>query len=275
MIRLVIDQEKCLRDGICTQICPRKIIEQDDTLSVPSMKAGMEVQCIECGHCVAACPSGALSLGSMVPEECPSVHKEYHFSPEQTEHFLRSRRSIRVYRDKLVEKETIIKLIDIARFAPSGHNSQPVEWLVISNKAEVLHLAGLVIDWMKDLLETDPEVALERNMDSVVAKWENGNDTICRNAHHMIIVHAARESRTAPEACVIALSYLELAADSLGLGTCWAGYFNDALESWPPLRKAIPLPQGHVNYGAVMLGYPKYKYYRLPLRKEPKIVWLE
>jgi nitroreductase len=89
----------------------------------------------------------------------------------------------------------------------------------------------------------------------------------------MIIAHSSMGSRTAPKASIIALSYLELAAISMGIGSCWAGYFNDAIESWTPMREAISLPEGHISFGAMMLGYPKYKYHRLPLRKEPKITW--
>jgi ferredoxin len=106
-----------------------RIIELKEEFPVPV--AGAEELCINCGHCVAVCPHGALSLKTMAPEQCPPVRKEWLFGPEQTEHFLRSRRSVRVYKDKPADRETLAKLIDMARFAPSGHNAQPVQWLVI------------------------------------------------------------------------------------------------------------------------------------------------
>jgi len=89
----------------------------------------------------------------------------------------------------------------------------------------------------------------------------------------MIITHASKENRMAPVAATIALAYLELAAPSFGLGACWAGYFNAAAASWPPLQKALTLPEDHISLGAMMVGYPKYNYHRLPPRKEPKIIW--
>jgi nitroreductase len=73
--------------------------------------------------------------------------------------------------------------------------------------------------------------------------------------------------------CFIALTYLELAAPSLGLGTCWAGYFTAAANFYPPLQKALDLPQGHLPYGATMIGYPKYSYQRIPPRNKPEISW--
>jgi nitroreductase len=36
-------------------------------------------------------------------------------------------------------------------------------------------------------------------------------------------------------ACAIALTYLELATYSLGLGACWAGYFSAAAAFYPPM----------------------------------------
>jgi len=46
----------------------------------------------------------------------------------------RYRRSIRNYKTKAVEKEKIEKLIDMASYAPSGHNMQPVNWQIMPVK---------------------------------------------------------------------------------------------------------------------------------------------
>jgi nitroreductase len=89
----------------------------------------------------------------------------------------------------------------------------------------------------------------------------------------MIVVHAQMEERTAPAACTLALAYLELAAPSFGLGACWAGHFNAAANSWPPMQEALGLPHKDISFGAMMVGYPKFKYQRLPLRKEAAITW--
>jgi len=36
---------------------------------------------------------------------------------------------------------------------------------------------------------------------------------------------------------------------------------------------ALQLPEGHVSMGAMMIGYPKYRYSSIPLREEPAIIW--
>jgi len=270
---LSLDQEKCKRDGICAAVCPASIIELKTEAAFPSMIEGGDELCLRCGHCVAVCPHGAMSHAVMNTEECPPVRTELNLQPDQVEQFLRSRRSIRTYKKKQVDRDALAKLIKLASFAPSGHNAQPVNWRVIYDSDEVLRLAGIVVDWMRSLIKKGSPLATTLHMDRVVAVWEAGNERICRGAPHVIVVHAPEGERTAPVACIIALSYLELASPAFGLGACWGGYFNTAANSWPPMAEALNLPEGHVSFGAMMVGYPKFKYQRLPLRNEPKVSW--
>jgi nitroreductase/NAD-dependent dihydropyrimidine dehydrogenase PreA subunit len=273
MSLFVVDDEKCKRDGVCVAECPIGIIQLKGENQVPTPTPDADELCINCGHCVAVCPNGALSHRIMKPEECAPVRKDWLLSPEEVEHFLRARRSIRTYKDQAVKREALNKLIDIARFAPSGRNLQQVRWLVIYDSNEVQRMAGLVIDWVRYLIEEQPSIAEEMHMDRAVAAWEAGVDTICRGAPHLIVAHAPGDDHLAPSACTIALTYLELAASSFELGTCWAGYLNAAATFWPPLQQALGLPEGHKCYGAMMVGYPKYRYHRLPVRNEAQITW--
>ena len=108
-----VDAEKCNRDGICVEACGRRLIEMGEADSVPTLISGVEELCINCGHCVAVCPSGALALHTMKPEDCPQIKKELFIDLEQAEQFLRSRRSIRNYKDNPVERDKLNKLIQV------------------------------------------------------------------------------------------------------------------------------------------------------------------
>jgi len=273
MSLFAIDHERCKKDGMCVAECPMSIIEMKEADSTPTPTKEAEALCIECGHCVAVCPHGALSLKSMPAEACPPVKKEWLLDAQQAEHFLRYRRSIRIYKDEPVDRGIIQKLIDVARFAPSGHNAQPVHWLVIYDSDEVQRLAGLCVDWMRFTIQEQPAFAKMLHMDRVVRRWEEGFDPICRRAPHVIVAHAEKKNRAAPVACTIALTYLELAVPSFGLGACWAGFLNASASLWPPMQEALALPEGHSSMGAMMIGVPKFKYHRLPLRREARIIW--
>jgi len=268
-----IDQNKCKQDGICAKECPVGIISFSGKGSFPAPVEGTASLCINCGHCVAVCPHGAFSLQTMKSEDCAPVQKDQIPGPDSIEHFLVTRRSIRRYKDQPVDRDTLSRLINMASYAPSGHNSQPVNWLVIENKDEVHRLAGLVIDWMRHMVKENPGMALPMHMDKIVDVWDGGKDRICRGAPHVIVAHSPKTLMTAPAACYTALTYLELSAYAMGLGACWAGYFYAAANFYPPMQQALGLPEGHSSFGAMLIGHPQYRYHRVPLRNKPKITW--
>ena len=267
-----INQETCNKDGICAAVCPAGIVESRNGEYPIPFKDAEEI-CIRCGHCVAVCPTGSLIHKDIPLESCTPIEKELTIKHEQAVQFLRSRRSIRQYKDKPVDKTDLNKLIDIARYAPSGHNLQPVEWLVLGDKAELKRLSEIVVDWMRWMLTNMPEVASSMHMDRTVNRYENGYDVVLRDAQAVIVAHAHKENRTAPAACTIALTYLELASTTMGMGACWAGYFNAAATTFPPMQHALALPEEHQSFGSMMVGYPKYRYKRMPIRNEPNITW--
>jgi nitroreductase/NAD-dependent dihydropyrimidine dehydrogenase PreA subunit len=273
MHHITIDQEKCNRDGICVAECPTRVIQINSPEDYPSPTPDFEGSCIACGHCVSVCPKGAFSLDWLSPEDCASVSRELALTAEQAEQFLRSRRSIRNFLDKPVEREELEKLLKIGSLAPSAKNMQPWHWLVVEDPGEVRRLAGLVIDWMRSFIEQDPELAGQLALPRVVACWDGGDERICRGAPHVIVVHGDKEWRYGPEDCALALSHVDLFATSLGLGACWGGYFYTAANAYPPLFAALGLPAEHTVWGAMMVGYPKFKYPRLPVRNPPRVTW--
>jgi nitroreductase/NAD-dependent dihydropyrimidine dehydrogenase PreA subunit len=267
-----VDKETCNRDGICAEVCPSRIIDLAPD-GYPTPVPGARQACIRCGHCVAACPSGSLDHEAMRADQCPPFQVDLKLSEAHSEHFLRSRRSIRAYKSKPVAEEMIERLIRMARYAPSGRNTQDTEWLVLSNPDGIRRTAALVADWMHWTLERDPQTAAVMHLDKVVKVWEAGIDIIFRHAPAIIIAHAEAANPRAQTTCTIALTYLELSAVGLGLGCCWAGYFMRAAGAYAPLMQALDLPPGHQCFGAMMAGHPKYRYHRLPLRNDPKITW--
>jgi len=273
MSTLTVDREKCNSCGLCAVECPGGLIKIADSGAFPVLIDGAEDYCIKCGHCVAVCPLGAIAIPTMKPQNCIPIRKGLLPSSEQVEHFLKSRRSIRVYKQKGVPRDLLAKLIDIASYAPSGHNWQPLYWLVIENPKEVKRLAGLVADWMRVVIKEMPDLADLLHLQKRVAAWDQGEDVITRGAPHLIIAHAPAADPSAAVDAYIALTYLELAAYSLGLGACWSGYLQMAIVFHPPVMEALRLPEGHIGLGTMMIGYPKHKFSRIPLKNEPRIIW--
>ena len=274
MSLLIIDQEKCKKDEFCIRECPAAIIRLSDGDGFPELVEGGEEGCIRCGHCVAACPHGALSHADVPIESSPEIRDELNITEAQAEQFLRSRRSVRVFKDKPVEKDKIQKLIEMARYAPTGGNSQAIEWVAGTDEARIKKIAGLTVEWVRELAKDPAVVAASPYLPMVVAAWDAGFDSVLRNAPAIIVASASGEIMTGQVDVTIAMTYLDLMAPALGLGTCWAGLLQGALTNLPSLKAEVGMPSDHPHHYPMMLGYNNIKYFRVPERKTPKIVFL-
>lgn len=269
-----IDEARCKKDGICAAECPVVIIALKDQESYPEMVPRGEEMCLRCGHCVAVCPHGALSHADVPLEECPPLQKNAAVTHEQRVQLLRSRRSVRRFKEKPVERETLQQLIEIARYAPTASNAQPVVWSVMYARDQIHGVAEMVIQWMRRVLEKDPQPAQAPYIPLLVGAWDMGYDAIVNNAPGLIVASAPKEDSNGMVDLTLALSYLELAAPGLGLGTCWGGLLQGAILSHAPLKEALGIPIDHPHHYPMMIGYPKFKYHRMPERNKPKITWM-
>jgi nitroreductase/NAD-dependent dihydropyrimidine dehydrogenase PreA subunit len=272
MALLIIDENKCKKDGFCIRECPTTIIRLSKK-GFPEVAPESEAGCLDCGHCVAVCPHGALSHTRIPIQSSPSIKEELRINEEQAVQFLRSRRSIRYFLDKPVEKEKIQRLIEAARYAPTGGNGQLVEWLVLSDKNRIKEIAELVVGWLRQLLKNPDIVAASPYLPMAVAAWDAGYDSILRSAPSIVIAMAPKEAMNGYVDLTIALTYLDLFASTLDLGTCWAGLLQGALINSPSVKTAVGIPENYPHHYPIMLGYPNVKFQRLPERKAPKIIF--
>jgi len=275
MSLFTIDKAKCKGDGKCALVCPIQIITMDEKAGIPQPIENAENLCINCGHCMAVCPMGALNLTTMAALDCLPLKEGWRLNPQQVEFFFKGRRSIRNYKDQLVERQVIEKIIDIARYAPTGINRQPVQWEVVSGKENVHNLTEAVIKWMEEMVAQKSPLAEMLRFPNIIKAHAKGTDPICRNAPHVILAYAVKDEPTGAQACTIALAYVELAALCFNLGACWAGYVSIAVNMSDEVRKVVGLSSRASCHGAMMLGYPKYNYSRIPLRNTPNIRWRE
>jgi nitroreductase/NAD-dependent dihydropyrimidine dehydrogenase PreA subunit len=264
------DESLCIGCGSCIRACPGGLITKQD-FPVP-IENGWDL-CIDCGHCVAICPTEAMHQRSMGPEDCEPI--DIHLIPrwDRVRQYLISRRSIRGYIKKPIEKDKILELVDVARHAPNGANRQVVRWVVVNDPARVHRIAEMTIDWMKLMKEKNPALYEEAKLELFVEPWELGQDRISRGAPCVMVAHAPKDERTAPPAAMIAIHQIQLAAPALGLGTTFSGSINTAGQSYPPLIEVLGLPEGHIPHGTFLIGYPAEKYQRIPARKPVEVTW--
>ncbi len=98
---------------------------------------------------------------------------------------------------------------------------------------------------------------------SVARSWlDGGEDGIFRNAPHVIVVTGGKGQIHTKVDSVIALSYFELAAVSLGVGTTWCGMFDNVLRSVPESRKWLGIPGDHDIGYTMLFGNARVRYAR-------------
>jgi nitroreductase/NAD-dependent dihydropyrimidine dehydrogenase PreA subunit len=263
---ITVDQSKCTKCGLCARACPAGIVVMED--GMPATVEKIEKGCITCGHCVAACPTAALSHRRMTPEDCMPLEAGWRLNPGQLELLIKGRRSIRNFSPERVDPDVFARLLDIARYAPTGMNSQSVSWKVILDDQEVQWLSLAVVEWLRTL--DGDQVHGTKGM---LKAWETGRDPILRKAPHLIIAYGAADDPMVQASSLIALTTLELAALSFGLGTCWAGFlYRAALNSYE-VAAALALPPGHRMCGGLMIGYPEFEYSRIPARNPARVTW--
>jgi nitroreductase/NAD-dependent dihydropyrimidine dehydrogenase PreA subunit len=271
---LAIHPQSCNRCGLCATVCPSGIITLQGG-APPRFIDGGAAYCIACGHCEAVCPSGCLVLEDLrlAPTDFEPAAVEMEMEPERLAGYLRMRRSIRHYREEPVARDTILRLMDVVRFAPTGHNRQDVRWLMIHDTGELRRLTGLAVDWMRETAASGSPLAKRFHMQARVLAWESGRDSICRLAPHLALAYVHEDNPVAGTDAIIALAHLDIAAQSFGLGACWGGIFLLALNNYPPLREALSLPAEHLPVHVLMLGYPEVRFQRPPKRNRADIAW--
>lgn len=174
---ITVSQEKCIKCGLCVKECPERVLK----LSEIGPKEICGEECISCGHCVAICPREAIDNIKTPLSNQISSKKLPQLSPEEAENFLRSRRSIRSYKETPVPREKLIDLVNTAHFAPSGHNLQGISYLIIDDRTILDKAVKLVIE--------------EFEKDNVSSNFtkpyrEEGIDTILRGASSLILATA-------------------------------------------------------------------------------------
>ena len=131
---IAVDAEKCVRCGACVRDCIVEVLKPGAD-GVPCVASGEERFCLNCQHCLAVCPQGAVVCNGVTPEECAGIGP----LPGAAELFnlLRQRRSIRQYRPENLEPEIIDRLVESLAWIPTGCNDHRLFFTVIREQREM------------------------------------------------------------------------------------------------------------------------------------------
>ena len=203
------------------------------------------------------------------------------FGYEEYLDFLRRRRSVRVFKDRPVERDLIDKILTAAATAPMGMPPHSTEVVVLDSRDEhdfLLH--ELVKDYesmvrafsnpvgrtmvrlasgaetykvLKDYIVDLAEYANE-------AYHRDGTDRYMYRAPLLLLFHGNRWAMSYEENAHLVCHHAMLAALSLGLGTTIIGMIPPVVDRSKVLRERYGIPKDNRVLTSLIVGYPKYKY---------------
>ncbi|MFA5340094.1 MAG: nitroreductase [Candidatus Omnitrophota bacterium] len=177
---------------------------------------------------------------------------------------IKSRRSIRKYLDKPISKEIIEKLIEAAKWAPTGMNEQPWGFIVVQDKALIKELSDRSIPYIKKMIEEKPQFARYKKRMAVK------DFSIFYHAPCVIII-IGKTTFSYQSDCAMAAQNMMLLASSMGIGSCWVGMMN-VLDKDEWFRKKFAIPDNYAIVAPVALGYFENKDIPVIERKPPEIL---
>ena len=153
---------------------------------------------------------------------------------------IKNRRSIRKYKDLQVSDMDLMKILEAGHLAPSGSNTQPWHFIVIKN--EEIKKAISEIDHKQEWMLKAPIFI------ACVA------DIRCRIEFPEIMCCDEKcdsyELKQIIRDSAIAIGYMLLEAEHLGLGTCWTGWYVQE-----DMKRVLGLPDYMYVNGIITLGY--------------------
>ncbi len=182
---------------------------------------------------------------------------------------IKKRRSVRAYEAKTIPRDALNTILAAGNEAPSAMNSQPWRFVVVEDKAAKKTLLGAALPQAKKITELVKDVDPER-YEAIKKRYAELPDPVYYSA--LTIVFVIGNGRYAAHSCPLACENMMLAAQSLGLGSCWVGFGAMVTED-SEVRKLLELKEGDAIFGPILLGYPKAESVRPP-KKEPKVKWI-
>lgn len=168
---------------------------------------------------------------------------------------VKRRRSVRRFKPDPVPDEAIEKVLEAARWAASGANSQPWEFIVVKDPEKKRAIAEVFVESSRAMRQIDrsfphqEESTLQEKFAGAPVLVVVCGDPHLKEAYPLL----SRREETFHVSMGAALQHLHLAVAALGLGSCW-GTVGNATEG--PLKEILKIPRHLQVFEVISVGYP-------------------
>lgn len=166
---------------------------------------------------------------------------------------IHARRSTRVFQEKQIEPEQLDALLNAAVWAPSGGNNQSWLFTAIQNKELLLNLNGLVREGFQTWI---PDDDYPGKLGAKAMSQKEGYN-FYYHAPTLIIASNKPNYENAMADCSLALENVFLAAQSMGLGSCYINQLH-WLRNDAGVREflfGLGVPREHTICNTAAIGY--------------------
>ncbi len=177
---------------------------------------------------------------------------------------IKQRRSIRSFKDEQIKEEELQAVLEAGMYAPNA-GDQAWHFSVIQNK-----------ELLNKLNHAAKEAAKQMNMEGLNEIANDQEYNCIYGAPTLVIISGSEEAPIPLEPdCAAATQNLLLAAESIGLGSCWIYFVMFALNSpqGNELRRELKIPVGYKPYFSAALGYKNDVGVYVPDRKPNLITY--
>jgi len=271
MLDFRVDQERCTKCDLCVLDCPVRIIARDGD-GVPHIIEEEAGDCMACQHCLAICPTGAISILGRDPDQSLPLDAAELPTPEAMARLIKGRRSVRRYADENVDPALVRQLLNTVANAPTGVNRQELTFSVIDDCDTMQTVRSTAMDMLAAKVDAGEIPEGNTFLPRLVQAYRDENrDLVFRGAPHALIVSAPPDAPCPSQDVALALAYFELLAQSAGLGTVWCGLMYTVLEALPELKDRLGLPRDAVHY-EMLFGRPLHHYSRTVQRDDGAVI---
>ncbi len=289
-IEFYIDHESCISCGKCIKECGMHVQIQNCSHVEPD-----NPECSRCLHCYTVCPDNAIRLKAADSSAGLDPQLMHAITDENLSSFLAYRRSIRSYQKRSIEDGILEKLIDMARYIPSGGNAHSYEFTVLKSDVtqkrikEELHKIYKFRDQLlnnpvlrnvakpfvnKQMREFLKSKTYRSRMKELLSRISEGDDPFFHHSPAIIIIHSKDQIPTPKEDAILAGYNICLVAQTLGLGTCFVTLAQNAFNSSRKCKEILNLAEEDNVYAVVTLGYPAVHHLRIAPKPAKQINWI-
>jgi len=280
-----IDETTCSHCGQCARVCPADVLEFAQ--GRVRVQSGAPFGCIACGHCMMVCPEGSIAVSGrgISPEDLiPLPPEESRAGADALDALMRSRRSVRRFKDEDVDESLLFRVVEMASSAPMGIPPWDIGCVIVRGRERVRDVAAQIVagyagflrmfkPWVLALMRPFIGKAgyeqfrhfIRPLAETYVGAWSKGRDVLFYDAPALIIFHHSPYADLVDAG--IACTYAMLAAESLGLGNTVIGGAAPILKRNKNLCRKLGIPEGNTPAIALILGHPAFRFKRAVRRR--------